>query len=120
MTCICSAYRVTASDFENMDGYVALGGPISNFSFLILNEAGEAARPNEVGELYLGGPCVGLGYFNDATLTHKAFVQNPLNPRYHERHYRTGDLVSVSGKMGRFTSWVVETARSNTRVIASN
>lgn len=100
-TCICSAYRVTASDFENMDGYVPLGGPISNFSFLILNEAGEAARPDEVGELYLGGPCVGLGYFNDATLTHEAFVQNPLNPRYHERLYRTGDLVSVSGKDGK-------------------
>ncbi len=100
-TCICSAYRATASDFADMAGYPPLGGPIPNFSFLILNEQGEEASMNEVGELYLGGPCVGLGYFNDGELTRRAFVQNPLNSYYHERLYRTGDLVSVSKQDGK-------------------
>ena len=95
-TCICSAYRVTASDFENLDGYPPLGGPIPNFSFEILNEQGKAAAAGEVGELYLGGPCVGLGYFGDPELTQEAFGQNPLNSHYHERIYRTGDLVCRS------------------------
>jgi D-alanine--poly(phosphoribitol) ligase subunit 1 len=100
-TCICSAYRVTESDFENLDGYPPLGGPIPNFSFNILNERGEAAAAGETGELYLGGPCVGLGYFDDPGLTQEAFGQNRLNPHYHERVYRTGDLVCLSKEDGK-------------------
>jgi D-alanine--poly(phosphoribitol) ligase subunit 1 len=99
-TCICSAYRVTEADFKELDGYPPLGGPVANFSFSILNERNEAAATGEVGELYLGGPCVGLGYFNDPELTEKAFGQNPLNPYYHERTYRTGDLVRFSTEDG--------------------
>jgi D-alanine--poly(phosphoribitol) ligase subunit 1 len=95
-TCICSAYRVRQSDFENLDGYPPLGGPIPNFSFTILNERREPAAAGETGELYLGGPCVGLGYFAEPELTRESFVQNPLNSFYHERTYRTGDLVSLS------------------------
>jgi D-alanine--poly(phosphoribitol) ligase subunit 1 len=100
-TCICSAYGVTESDFEGLDGYPPLGGPIPNFSFVILNERGEAAEPDEIGELCLGGPCVGLGYFNEPELTNMAFGQNPLNPNYHERIYHTGDLVRLSRDDGK-------------------
>lgn len=95
-TCICSAYRITERDFEDLDGYPPLGGPIPNFSFAILDEQGQAVADDEIGELYLGGPCVGLGYFNDDELTAYAFQQNPLNSFYHERVYRTGDLVRLS------------------------
>ena len=100
-TCICSAYRVTEADFEDLNGYPPLGGPIPNFTFAILNERDEAAAPGEVGELCLGGPCVGLGYFNDPEMTRAAFGQNPLNPHYHERVYRTGDLVRLSADDGK-------------------
>lgn len=100
-TCICSAYRISQVDFLDLDGYPPLGGPIPNFSFTILNEAGKAAAAGEVGELYLGGPCVGLGYFNDPELTQDAFGQNPLHTGYHERVYRTGDLVSISRDDGK-------------------
>ena len=100
-TCICSTYRITEDDFENLDGYAPLGGPIANFSFTILTDRGNAAAAGEVGELYLGGPCVGLGYFGDSELTQEAFVQNPLNDHYHERVYRTGDLVRVSKEDGK-------------------
>ena len=100
-TCICSAYRVTAADFVDLDGYPPLGGPIPNFSFTVLNEQNQAAAPGEVGELSLGGPCVGLGYFNDPELTEDAFGQNPLNSYYHERIYRTGDLVRLATEDGK-------------------
>jgi D-alanine--poly(phosphoribitol) ligase subunit 1 len=100
-TCICSSYRVTQADFEDLDGYPPLGGPIANFSFTVLDDRNEAAAAGEVGELYLGGPNVGLGYFNDPELTQKAFGQNPLNSRYHERLYRTGDLVYLSKDDGK-------------------
>ncbi|MBA3960805.1 MAG: amino acid adenylation domain-containing protein [Chthoniobacterales bacterium] len=92
-TCICSAYRISAADFKTLAGYPPLGGPIANFSFTILNEAGEPAAPDEAGELLLGGPCVGLGYFDETELTENAFRQNPLRKKYHERVYATGDLV---------------------------
>lgn len=100
-TCICSAYRVTEIDFENLDGYPPLGGPISNFSFTILNAQQEAAAADEIGELCLGGPCVGLGYFEDSAMTATVFTQNPLNANYHERIYRTGDLVRLSKDDGK-------------------
>ncbi|HEX3559069.1 MAG TPA: amino acid adenylation domain-containing protein [Pyrinomonadaceae bacterium] len=100
-TCICTSYRVTEADFDDLNGYPPLGGPIPNFSFTILNERDEAAAPGEVGELYLGGPCVGLGYFNDPEITRAAFPQNPLNPYHHERLYRTGDLVRLSADDGK-------------------
>lgn len=95
-TCICSAYRITQTDFIDFDGYAALGGPIANFSFTILNERDEESEIDEIGELCLGGPCVGLGYFNEPELTRAVFRQNPLNSYYHERIYATGDLVRVS------------------------
>src|SRR5882762_5116361 len=95
-TCICSAYRVTEDDFNNFDGYPPLGKQIRNFSITILNEQGEASSSDEVGELLLEGPCVGLGYFNDQELTLDVFQQNPLNSHYYERIYRMGDLVRVS------------------------
>ncbi len=100
-TCICSAYRVTKADFEDLDGYPPLGGPIPNFSFAILDKQGQAAAPGEVGELCLAGSCVGLGYFNDPELTQEVFRQNPLNSHYHERTYRTGDLVRLSTDDGK-------------------
>ena len=95
-TCICSAYRISEVDFANLAGYPPLGGPVPNFSFKILNERDEAAAADEIGELCLGGPCVGLGYFNEPALTAAVFIQNPLNTSCHERIYRTGDLVRLS------------------------
>jgi len=100
-TCICSAYRVTNTDFVDLDGYPPLGGPIANFSFDVLDEEDRAAAPDTIGELCLSGPCVGLGYFNDPELTAAAFRQNPLNTRYHERTYRTGDLVRFATADGK-------------------
>jgi D-alanine--poly(phosphoribitol) ligase subunit 1 len=100
-TCICSAYRITNSDFQGLEGYAPLGEPVKNFSFVILTEQDQAAEPGEVGELHLGGPCVGLGYFNDPELTRKAFRQNPLNVFFDERLYRTGDLVRRSPEDGK-------------------
>ncbi|HEY2799108.1 MAG TPA: amino acid adenylation domain-containing protein [Chthoniobacterales bacterium] len=95
-TCICSTYQITDKDFETLDGYPPLGGPVANFSFIILNKAGEPAALDEAGELLLGGPCVGLGYYDEPELTQVAFRQNPLHKAYHDRTYATGDLVMRS------------------------
>ena len=92
-TCICSSYRVTARDFENLEGLPPLGRIAENFAYVILDEDERAVRPGEVGELCLLGPNVGLGYYGDPARTSESFVQNPLNTRFREIMYRTGDLV---------------------------
>ena len=100
-TCICSAYDVTSADLATPDGYAPLGALIPNFTQLILDPEQRAAPAGEIGELYLGGPCVGLGYYGEPELSARAFVQNPQNPRFHDRLYRTGDLVRVSPDDGK-------------------
>ncbi len=42
-----------------------------------------------IGELYVGGDGLSLGYLNSDDLNEKSFVEHPLNPG--ERLYRTGD-----------------------------
>ncbi len=88
-TCICSSYLITHRDFQNMSELAPLGYIAPNFGYEILALSEE--NPN-YGELALTGPCVGLGYYNDADRTAKSFVQNPMK-RFSERMYKTGDIV---------------------------
>ena len=39
----------------------------------------------------MSGTCVSLGYINNSK-TNEVFIQNPLNKKYFERIYKTGDL----------------------------
>ncbi len=46
-----------------------------------------------IGELWIGGPCVGLGYYANAEETAARFRQDPRQDRYRSIYYRSGDLV---------------------------
>lgn len=89
-TCICSAHTVTPADFADMKGLVTLGFLSRDFSYVLLGPTDTSA---DEGELFLGGPNVGLGYFNDPERTATAFIQNPTHCRFRDIGYRTGDLV---------------------------
>lgn len=89
-TCICSAHTIAPSDFEDMQNLATLGPLAQNFSGDILPL--DAADPG-FGELFLRGPQVGLGYYNDPARTAQSFVQNPCHQLYRDIGYRTGDLV---------------------------
>jgi D-alanine--poly(phosphoribitol) ligase subunit 1 len=92
-TCICSAHTIGPSDFADMKALATLGFLAPNFDCEILVQA-----PGEdVGELFLRGPNVGLGYFNDPTRTAQAFEQNPTHCRFADIGYHTGDLVRRDG-----------------------
>jgi D-alanine--poly(phosphoribitol) ligase subunit 1 len=95
-TCICSAYRVSESDFADMDNLLPLGRMAENFGCHILTEDGREASPGEIGELCLTGPNVGLGYYRDRERTAGAFVRNPFREHTDERMYKTGDLVRLN------------------------
>jgi amino acid adenylation domain-containing protein len=79
-------YRV-----EHGEGPVSIGKPIDNTQIYILNEAMEEVAEGEVGELYIGGDGLSMGYLGRPELTGERFVLNPLADGS-ERIYRTGDL----------------------------
>jgi D-alanine--poly(phosphoribitol) ligase subunit 1 len=75
------------------DEKLPIGFPCRNTDILVLNDENQLVQGTETGELCVRGSSIALGYWNDPKRTAEAFVQNPLNPHYPERIYRTGDLV---------------------------
>ncbi len=85
-------YFVLEREFGD-DDPLPIGFPCRNTDVLILNDANRPCEPGEHGELCVRGSSLAMGYWNDPENTAKAFVQNPLNTRYPELIYRTGDTV---------------------------
>ena len=81
--------------FKDSDS-LPIGKACENMRIIILNEKNEIAKTNEQGEICVIGTGVSLGYWNNPEITQKAFIQNPVNPYYEERIYRTGDLAYVN------------------------
>ncbi|MCR4907994.1 MAG: amino acid adenylation domain-containing protein [Lachnospiraceae bacterium] len=91
ITCNCT-YYILDRDFE--DGEVIPAGiPFPNEKvFLLSGEDKLIKEPGEVGEIVVSGTAVAEGYYNDKERTEAVFVQNPLQNRFLEPVYRTGDL----------------------------
>jgi D-alanine--poly(phosphoribitol) ligase subunit 1 len=104
-TCICSARAIEPEDLADDAGFAPLGPVADNFGFIVFDEDEQAVGAGGVGELWLSGPQVGLGYYNDPDRTSASFPSNPLNLAWSERCYRTGDIVRV-GADGRCLSFV--------------
>lgn len=68
-----------------------IGKPLDNVTVFILNEDLTSTPKGSIGEIYIGGEGVSLGYFNHPELNQKAFVPNPLD-NGSTRLYKTGDL----------------------------
>src|SRR4030095_1738467 len=100
-TCICSSYKLSAVDFEDVLGLPPLGYIAENFGFLILDPDVKLVPAGETGELCLLGPNVGKGYYNDPMRTAASFVQNPYNDKFQEIMYKTGDLVRLDPADGK-------------------
>lgn len=93
-TCICSSYKISKADFDDMNNLAPLGYLAPNFSYVLTN----TDETGKFGELCLKGPNVGAGYYNDPERTRKSFIQNPYNTDFNETIYCTGDLVQVDEK----------------------
>ena len=81
-----SFHRVTA-----IDGPVPIGHPIANTQIQVLDGALRPLPIGVVGELFIGGDGVTLGYLNRPDLTSDRFISDPQRGSGALR-YRTGDL----------------------------
>lgn len=89
-TGMCCYYRVNR-DFAP-DEVIPVGRPFRNREILLLTADNQLAAPGDVGEICVRGTALTLGYYHAFDRTEEVFVQNPLNDRYSELIYRTGDL----------------------------
>ncbi len=89
-TGMCCFYRVER-EFE-LDEVIPIGRPFHNTEILLINEQNKLAEDGEVGEICVRGTSLTHGYYHNFEKTAEYFTQNPLNDRYPELIYRTGDL----------------------------
>tara|TARA_B110000971_G_C20039710_1_gene516980 strand:+ start:2909 stop:4426 length:1518 start_codon:yes stop_codon:yes gene_type:complete len=89
---VIASYYIVNRDFKDSDP-LPMGKQVSNSELFVLAKNGDLVKNNEVGELYIKGSSVALGYWNNLKATEKSFIQNPLNKTYPEIVYKTGDLV---------------------------
>ena len=93
ITCNCT-YHVIDRAYAR-DEVIPMGKPFAGENVFLVDDAGEFVPESEAGhpgEIYVGGPELALGYYNDSERTAEAFVQNPLHDEHHDIVYKTGDL----------------------------
>lgn len=93
ITCNC-LYYVIDREFGNTEK-LPLGQAFKNEEVMYLNDQDQPIQTGETGEICVLGTCLALGYYRNPEKTAAAFVQNPLNDRYPELMYRTGDLAEL-------------------------
>lgn len=86
-----SCYYHVNREFDETE-MIPIGRPFRNTAILLLTENNTLAAKGESGEICIRGTCLTMGYYGQPDKTAEVFVQNPLQTRYHELIYRTGDI----------------------------
>ncbi|MEV4320037.1 AMP-binding protein [Actinocrispum sp. NPDC049592] len=72
---------------------LSIGFAYPGAEMMIVDDDGHPInRPHVVGEIYMRGPSLFNGYWDDPEATRRALVLDPLNPRSGQLVYRSGDL----------------------------
>lgn len=95
-TDICSYYIVDREFRE--DETLPIGKHCDNCDVIIVNDEGKQAKVNEPGEILARGSFLASGYYGNDMKTKEVFVQNPLNNKYPEIVYKTGDIGKFNEK----------------------
>ena len=89
---------VVASSYKFNNSYdilweVPIGKALPNYKTYVLDKNLNLLPIGSIGELYLGGEAVGLGYLNKPDITAKSFIPDPFSIEKGKRLYKSGDLV---------------------------
>ncbi len=84
-------YYVVDREYSDREA-VPIGIPCENKEILLLDETLHPVADGEPGEICVRGLGLAKGYYEEAEKTDAAFIQNPLNTRYPDLIYRTGDI----------------------------
>ncbi len=91
ITCNCTYHKIDRN--RKYENGIPVGKAFPNERVLLLDENDKCITETDIpGEICVSGTAVGLGYYKDNVQTSQKFLQNPVNNRYFERIYRTGDL----------------------------
>jgi acyl-coenzyme A synthetase/AMP-(fatty) acid ligase len=95
-TNVCTYYKVDRERLSSMDK-LPIGIACENTEVFAVNDQDEiVTKPGESGELYVRGPSVTYGYWEDLEKTKKMVVPNRFQSNFEEKIYRTGDLVTLA------------------------
>jgi amino acid adenylation domain-containing protein len=95
-TNVCTYYKVDSERLSSMDK-LPIGIACENTEVFAVNDQDEiVTKPGESGELYVRGPSVTYGYWEDLEKTKKMVVPNRFQSNFEEKIYRTGDLVTLA------------------------
>lgn len=93
ITCNCSYYIIDQKRKFSEDVSIPIGKAFPNERVFLLDERDRLVdESGKLGEICVAGTALALGYYRNREKTDQVFVQNPLNNRYPELIYRTGDL----------------------------
>ncbi|MBL4703209.1 MAG: amino acid adenylation domain-containing protein, partial [Flavobacteriales bacterium] len=88
-THVVTSYTMSGS-LNNIAQRPSIGKPISNSKLYILDDQMELVARGVIGELYIGGENLALGYLNHSDLTAEKFIDHPFESG--KLLYKTGDL----------------------------
>jgi amino acid adenylation domain-containing protein len=91
----CTFYHVPKLP-ENMEEQIPIGKVWANSEGLVIDKHDQVLPDGCKGELLIRTPTMMRGYWNRNDLNKKAFYIRRLFPGFHERFYRTGDLVQMN------------------------
>lgn len=84
----CMIYKYDINHDKEVS--VPIGRPIENVKIYILNRDLNLVPSGVIGELYISGDCLSIGYLNKAEITKERFITNPFSDN--SLMYKTGDL----------------------------
>lgn len=91
ITCNCTYHIIDKNLIYEKQ--IPIGQAFDNEQIILLDEKNKIIEEiNQLGEICVKGSALGLGYYNDLEQTNEKFIQNPLNTKYRDYIYKTGDI----------------------------
>lgn len=87
-TIYCTAYTLPPGHARHHNGMAAIGKPFAGMKARVVDDQGRDVPADTEGELWMSGPQVMSGYWEDEVRTAQCFAMGPDGRKY----YRTGDI----------------------------